>query len=772
MPSKHGFLRCFIVFVCLIHALTSEIYSQSLYEVKGRIISKETGEGLGLANIAVNNKNSGTSADDKGNFILRLPFGTYNLSVSYVGFETEYISIVLKSDTGIVFKLKAENKSLKELEVVEERVEKFDPVVSPQSGAVKMTQKDIEMVPTIAGENDIIKVIQLMPGVSKGIEGTGDFFVRGGDADQNLLLLDGATIYNTGHLFGFVSVFNPDIIGEATIYRGAFPSYYGGRLSSILDVRTAPTFTEKTEGEGSIGLISSKIMLKTPIIKNKLSFMISARRTYIDQVIRAVSKDVQLPYYFYDLNGRMDYRLNEKHSFYFSSYYGADLLKFEQEVEERNDGSAFRSNNNIFNHSQTFGWQYRPSSRWKIDLEGHHSVFKYDIVNSFIEEKIEAASGIEDYGVNLNFQNNINEKSALFFGVSTINHRVIPISFTTTGLLASILPGSRSPGKSLTESAAYAEISHDVTEKIRIRAGYRQSFGFVDNTIYPGFEPRLAVRYSLNKVSSLKLSYSRMSQYLHRVSSSSITLPVDLWYSATKDINPQSANQYSIGYAWKYPAYKIILETDIYYKDMNNLTEYEPGTSLLFNAEFEKALLQGKGESYGAEFIIKKEGERFHGWLTYSLTWAYRQFDELNEGRPYNATYDRRHNGAIVLQYNVYRRWDISAVWEYISGSRFTPVIGNYAVLNPTNTGIDVLNIYSNRNAYTLSNAHRLDLMLILKSKQKRKFQGEWRAGVYNVYNRATPVQVYITVNEAGNYEYVQPGLFGTLPFISYHFKF
>lgn len=743
--------------------------AQKIFRVEGVVKDGESGETLPLANIAVNNNFSGTSSDNDGRFVLRLPEGIYSIKTTYVGYGLRTIELDLKGDTSISFDLTSTERSLREVVVVEERI-KTDPVRSAQSSMVKMDQKDIEMVPTIAGENDIIKVVQLLPGVNKGIEGTGDFFVRGGDADQNLLLLDGASIYNTGHLFGFVSVFNPDIIGEATVLRGAFPAYYGGRLSSILDVRTRPTYTDKVEGEGSVGLLSSKLTVRTPIKKNKMGLMISGRRTYIDQIIRGANLEFQLPYYFYDLNGRFDYRLNDKHSFYVSGYYGADILTLDQSLRS-NDSSSFQSNNDISNHSQTIGWQYRASESFKLNAEIHQSAFEYDIRNSFAKERIQASSGIRDLGITVNGEYRIDDRNSLTFGLSNIYHSVQPIQFTTDGIFASIIPTSRSNGKRSNETSLYGELSHDLTEKIKVRLGYRQSFGMVDGIVYPNAEPRLAARYLLGDRSSLKISYSRMSQYLHRVSSSSITLPVDLWYSITKDIKPQTANQYTIGYAWKQPAWNITLETDLYYKDMRNLTEYEQGTTLLFNAEFEDALLQGRGESYGAEFLVRKEGDKFYGWLSYSLGWSFRQFDELNDGEPFNATYDRRHNGAVVLQYNFWKRLAISGVWEYISGSRFTPVTGQYTVINPINTGIDIVNIFSDRNAYTLSDAHRLDLMLILKSNKKRRFQGEWRAGVYNVYNRATPVQVYIRQN-AGQLEYVQPGLFGTLPFISYHFKF
>ncbi len=770
MPNQRilPFFLCGLLFL----GYSGILSAQKLYKVKGQIIDDNSGESLILANISINDGEGGMSSDENGEFSVKLPKGKHKIQTSYVGYRNFSIEFNLTRDTIIRINLKRIDKTLKEVEVVEFQENNADPVRSAQSSAVYLDQKDIEMVPTVAGENDIIKVVQLLPGVNKGIEGTGDFFVRGGDADQNLLLLDGATIYNTGHLFGFVSVFNPDIIGNATVLKGAFPSYYGGRLSSILDVRTQSTISDSTVGEGSIGLISSKLMVKTPIVKNKVGIMISGRRTYIDQVVRTLTNEFQLPYYFYDLNGRIDFQINERHSLYFSSYFGADVLKFEQEAENRDDGSVFRSNNNIYNHSQSLGWSYRTSATSKLDVEMHHAVFKYDILNSFVTEKIEANSGIEDYGISINFQNSLNEKTTLYLGANAINHQVSPIEFTTTGVLNSILPSSRSEGSNITEGSVYGEVAYDVNERLRARVGYRQSYGIYKNKIYPGFEPRLAVRYLLNESSSFKLSYSRMSQFLHRVSSSSLTLPVDFWYTITDNIRPQSADQYTIGYAWRSPNRLYVVESDIYYKDMRNLTEYEAGTTLLFNADFEDALLQGTGESYGFELLVRKEGEKFYGWLSYSLGWAFRQFDALNEGRPFNSTYDRRHNGAIVLQYNFYRRWAVSGVWEYISGSRFTPVIGQYAVTNPVNTGIDVVNIYSDRNAYILSNSHRLDLMIILKSKEKRRVQGEWRAGVYNVYNRATPVQMYVGIDESGNYQYIQPGLFGALPFVSYHFRF
>lgn len=762
--------RTYLIFFSLL-LTTGAAVAQKKYKIAGTIQDEKTKAKLSFANISIDGTSKGTTTDESGHFGIYLTKGYHVLSVTYVGFEKVEYQLRILGDTNITIGLKAKNKVLKEVEVVDVR-KKEDQVVNVQSSAISMTKKEIEMVPTIAGENDIIKVVQLMPGVSKGIEGTGDFFVRGGDADQNLLLLDGATIYNTGHLFGFISIFNSSIIGEASILKGAFPSYYGGRLSSILDVRTQSALGDSTAVEGSIGLISSRLMIKTPLKKDKVGIMVSGRRTYIDQVIDVVSDELSLPYYFYDLNGRVDYKLNDKHQLYLSGYVGADILQFERVPENSENQEPFRSNNDILNHSQTLGWQYDFPKNGKMNTEVHHSVFKYNIVSSLVNERISARSGIEDLGVKWNLQLPLGQRNLLNTGISVINHRILPIEFLSDGLVSEFIPSSRSTSKNATEMAVFGELTRDISSKLRLRLGYRQALNMAQGTLYPGFEPRIALRYAINDHSSLKWSYSRMTQVLHRVSSSSITLPVDLWYIITDDIKPQSSDQLTIGYAWNSVATGFSIESDIYYKFMRNLTEYEPGTSLLFNADFESSLLQGNGNSYGWEIMLRKRGEKLYGWVSYSLGWSTRQFEELNDGRAFFATYDRRHNAAIVLQYNLSKRLAVSSVWEFLSGSRFTPVIGQYAVVNPDNSGVEIMNVYSDRNAVKLSNSHRLDLMLIFKSKPEKRIQSEWRAGLYNVYNRATPIQTYVSLGADGSYEYIQPGLFGTLPFISYNFKF
>lgn len=765
-----GLIKIVLFLILTSGFLENNLFGQKIFKIAGRVIDLK-GNGIAQGNIIINSNSAGTSSNHDGYFILNLNKGNYTLMISHIGFRTDTLKIYLQKDTFLNFTLTPIEKELKEVEIID-RFKEHDNVSNTRTSTVKLSRKEIVMIPSISGENDIIRVVQLLPGVSKGIEGSGDYFVRGGDADQNLLILDGATIYNTGHLFGFVSVFNPDIIEDVTIMKGAFPANYGGRLSSIIDIRSKSTLTDSLEVEGAIGLISSRIALRTPLKKKKAGIMLAGRRTYVDQAIKLSGADFEIPYYFYDLNGRIDFIDNEWTNYYISGFYAADVLSMNDQIEFNGETESISSNNIISTYALTTGMEVKIEEGRNSRLELHTTKYGYDIRNTISEEQILAVSGITDYGATLNFENTKHKNLVLNSGLSLIRHQISPIVIQTEGIISELLPSTRNDGQILIEGGMYFDISTDITKKLRMSAGVRESFGVVDKQFYPNLEPRLALRYFINEFSALKVSYSRMNQYLHRVSSSAISLPVDFWYTSTRSIKPQTSDQYTIGWARTLPSKEITIETDIYYKKMQNLTEYKDGTTLLFNADFEQSLIQGEGESYGLEILLRKNGQKLEGWLSYSLGWAYRKFDELNDGQRFNATYDRRHNGAIVVQYNFTRRFAVSTVWEYISGRRFTPVIGQYAMANPLNTGVEVFEIYSTRNAYTLADAHRLDLMIIIKGRGARRLQGEFRAGLYNVYNSTTPIQMYITSDDFGNFRYVQPGLFGTLPFISYLFKF
>ena len=709
-------------------------YGQKTVKLSGKVVAEDGKDPLVLSNIYALQVNKGTVTDEDGWFTLNLKNGIDTIRVSYIGYRTLDIPLVLQKDTTINISLESLSTKLMVVELKDSLNYAYDKLDRTAMSTISLSAKDFSRLPSIIGEADVIKAIQLLPGVNKGVEGSSDLFVRGGDADQNLVLLDGNTVYNTGHLFGFLSVFNPDIVKEANLTKGAFPANYGGRLSSVLDIRTKSDVAKKTEVSGMIGLLSSGISIAQPLKKESLGIRLAARRTYIDQVLKTLESEVQVPYYFYDLNGRLDWIMDDKNKFYASGYYGQDVLDFsrerkdddeeppvEGEEEEETEGN-FQSNFDTENSSASIGWRHTGASVTSEAMLSR-TFYSYVFDNSFLDDGIKVFSEIEDYSLHWKLSSKPSDDISWSTGISGISHDISPSVLETEGILAELIESSRSEGLFSVEGALFGHMEKNLNEKWLLNVGFRQSFATGDNSWYTGAEPRVGVRYKIDAVKSLKGSYSLMRQYMHRVSTSTVSLPVDLWYSITDDIKPQRSHQFTIGYVQSFPERKISVELESYVKYMNNITEYEEGTNLVFSTDFVDALLQGEGRAYGFELFARKEHYKWHAWLSYALSWADRQFDDLNGGSRFPAKYDRRHTLSFAAQYDINERWSFSTIWEYISGSRFTPIIGQYAVINPGNTGVEVQNIYSSRNAVSLSDSHRLDMAFILKSKPEKRFQ-------------------------------------------------
>lgn len=744
--------------------------AQHTVSIVGRVLDSESSTPLPFCTVGVNGNTSTARTDDKGNFKFKSPPGKMTLTFFYVGYASKTLDLELKADTTITISLAQSTTTLDDVVIHDERFFGENQVEGIRSSTTKVEAKDVLMVPGIAGEPDLIRTMQLLPGVTKGVEGSVDFFVRGGDADQNLVLLDEAIVYNSGHLFGFMSVFNPDMLGDVQMVKGGFPAYYGGRLSSVIDIKTDQTIPDKTNVSGSIGVISSNLTISKPLIKDKLAVKVAGRRTYIDQLLKLTGDpDLQLPYYFYDFNGRVDFKPSPNHSIYFSNYLGADILDLESSNPDSNGSSEF----DIVNSSQSLGWKHLTPTNNLLKVTLIRSHFSYLVDNSFEESTLTVSNSITDYGMKVRYDVFSLPLEKASIGLDMTRHGMDPLEVNSTGIVEDIFPSARSSAIASLEGGVYADVEKELTDRTSVSLGYRQSFANVDGKLYLGFEPRLLARYKLNEFSSLKFNFTIMSQYQHRVSSASISLPVDLWYSVTRNIKPQRATQFGLSYVRSFSDLGLLFESEVYYKTANNVIEYEEGTNLFLNTDFEQSILQGRAKSYGWEVLLRKNGERLNGWASYTLSWANRQLDELNEGAVFPARYDRRHNVSIVANYKIFRLWEVSAVWEYLSGSRFTPVVAQYAITNPLNTGVTVENIYPDRNSVALSSTHRLDLSLVKKSKPTKKMYSEWRLGLYNVYNRAAPVGIQIEQDEeTGLFNYQQPGLFGTLPFISYRFKF
>ena len=518
-----------------------------------------------------------------------------------------------------------------------------------------------------------------------------------------------------------------------------------------------------------IGLIASRLFVEQPIVRNKAGFWIGARRTYIDRVVRVVGEE--LPYFFYDFNGKLILSPSKNNRIEISHYGGQDILDLFRDAN--NDGRGFLTTYSSGNSTQSVRWLKHLRDDWRSTLSVVRTSYHYRIGNAFEENAVSAFSDIGDYGAKVAIMNDsLRGGRSVKVGLDWTRHAISPNIINAVGTISQLLESSATSGRVANEFAAYAQQEWPVGRKWRVNAGLRASFATVRDKNYFTPEPRVSARYEVRSGEAIKLSYSRMAQYMHRISNSAISTPTDIWYPVTDSIHPQTGHQFSAAWQKFISQRKIYASGELYYKTMEDLVGYEEGTNLFFNTDFESRLIQGKGRAYGFEVLVRKDAGRLTGWVSYSLSWSWRQYDRINNGAWFPARYDRRHNGAIVAQYTLGKRWAVSAVWEFISGSKFTPIIGQYSVLAPTLTGIDLIPVFSGTNAVKLADAHRLDIGIKLLSKPERKFRWQWFMGVYNVYNRATPIGMVIEQNEIdGSLRYMQPGLFGTLPFISYGFR-
>jgi len=769
-------LRRMIVVGIMLIIFISGLKAQDKITISGYLTDAENGEALIFGNVVLKNTTQGSDSNEYGFYSIDIPKGESTTIVySYVGYDSKEIELSEMSSTTVDVKLSAAGETLDAVEVVAKKVDSGKAEIrSTQTSAINIPINDIKTIPSLGGEVDIIKVIQLMPGISKGGEGGTGMFVRGGDADQNLVLLDEATVYNIGHLFGFFSVFNPDALRDLTIIKGGFPAHYGGRLSSVLDVRMKEGNNQKINVEGGIGLLSSRLTIQAPIIKDKASFLISGRRTYIDQIFKAVG--ITLPYYFYDFNAKFNYKFSEKDRIYLSGYFGDDVLAFDETVDNEEEGEDDLDLNFGFqlgNFTQTLRWNHIYNPKLFSNLSLIHTSFNYNINGNVLNNSVIIKSEIRDLGLKLDFANYKTDKVKIRFGAHLIWHRFRPNILSAAGDVAAFIENKQGEIRNTFENALYANYENQITDDLKISAGLRATGSFVKNRFFFNPEPRVSASYALNDNQSFKLSYSNMNQYMHRVSSSTVALPTDLWYPVSENIKPQSSNQVAASYNHYLDRPQVSFTLEGYYKKMNNLIEYKEGSNLILNDNFEELLLQGAGESWGAEILLRKQTGRLNGWLAYTLAWSQRDFEELNEGQKFWAKYDRRHVLSFVGNYEINKKLTFSAVWEYSSGARFTPLRAQYLFPNAGLSNIELVPIYSKRNEFTLSSSHRLDVNLVIKNKREKKFNSEWHLGAYNAYNRATPYSIRVRLDpETGQLKYEQPGLFGMIPSIAYNFKF
>lgn len=757
------------------------VSAQQKHTVDGTIKEKNSGEVLiGASVYLLELPHSGTVSNAYGFYSITAPAGVYTLIVSFSGYKQDSIKINLDKDISQIVELVQRSKQLEDVMVVSGK--RNENVSRPLMGVQKLSVEEIKNVPVIFGEKDVLKTIQLLPGVKSAGEGSSGFYVRGGGTDQNLILLDEATVYNASHLLGFFSAFNSDAIKDITLYKGAIPAEYGGRLSSVVDIKMNDGNNQDYHVSGGLGLISSRLNIEGPIVKDKGSFIVSARRTYADLFLK-LSSDSSLKnnsLYFYDLNVKANYKINNKNRVYLSGYFGKDNFGL---------GSIFGID--YGNSTATVRWNHIFNSRLFSNTSFIYSNYNYNIHINSLTNNIIVKSKIEDFSLKEDLQYFINSNSKLNFGFNLIHHTISPgiVDASSTSSYNSLALQSKYD----LENAAYITHEYSPSGKIKLNYGLRFSafsvlgpgnfytYDSAGNTIktvtysngtfvktYFDLEPRFSASYQLSQSNSFKLSYTRNVQNLHLLSNSVSTDPTDLWVPSSPNIKPEIADQFSAGYFRNFDDNKYEFSSELYYKIMQNQIDYKNGAELRANENVESQLLFGKGRAFGIELFFKKKYGKLTGWVSYTLSRTERKIDGINNYNWYPAKQDQTHNIAIVGMYQANSRWTLSANWVYNTGNAVTFPSGKYNVNGQTTF------YYTERNGYRMPAYHRLDFAATLMGKKKKKWQGSWTFSLYNVYGRENPyfIQFQNDPNDPTKTQAVQTALFRWVPSVTYNFKF
>ena len=766
----------FFLLIC-INILT--LNAQTKYTISGYVRDGGTGEQLIGTTIRVEGAITvSATSNEYGFFSLTVAKGPYQLTIGSVGYDLDKRSITLDKNIQLNISLKPQDNSLNE--VVISGAGKAEHVTSAKMGVERLSMKEIDRVPVLFGERDLIKVVQLLPGVKSAGEGNSGFYVRGGAADQNLILLDESVVYNPSHLLGFFSTFNSDAIKDVTLYKGNTPAQYGGRLSSVMDVKMNEGNNQKFSVNGGIGIIASRITVSGPIVKNKGSFLFSARRTYADLFLKLSSDTVvnKSALYFYDLNLKANYQFGEKDKVYLSGYLGKDKLGL---------GDLFGLD--WGNKSGTLRWNHQFGPKLFSNTSLIYSDYNYNIdLNSSDSFSGGISSQIKDWNLKQEFSFYPNTNNTWRIGVNSIYHTIKPGEYTGDFTLVS------QPYTHSWENSFYLYNEWKASDKLRVEYGLRVSAfsvlggdnnfynldteGAITDTLnygkgkivktYLNLEPRVSAAYQLNDISSLKVAYARNTQSLHQLSSSATSTPTDKWVATNNIIKPEIADQVSIGYFrnLKDNAYEFSAET--YYKALQNQLDYKDGANIRSNDPIEPQLLFGKGRAYGLEVLLRKKTGRLTGWVSYTLSRTEKQINGINDSEWYAARQDRTHDISIVGMYDLNKKWSLSATFVFYTGNAVSFPSGKYYVDN------QVVFLYTQRNAYRMPDYHRLDLSAICKLKQRKDFSSELVLGLYNAYGRANAYTITFRDNpdDRSQTQAVQTSLFRFVPSVSYNFKF
>lgn len=773
------------------HFLIGDSTAQK-FTINGYITDSLSGETLIGANLLISSTGKGISTNAYGFYSLTLDKGTYQMVFSYVGYFTKVIEVTLDSNLSYNCQLVSENYNREEVVVTAKR--RDQNVQSAQMGKFDLSIDKIKQIPALMGEVDVLKAIQLLPGVSNAGEGNSGIYIRGGGPDQNLIMLDDAVVYNPGHLFGFFSVFNGDAVKNVSLIKGGMPAQYGGRLSGVVDITMKDGNNQDYEVEGGIGLIASRLSIQGPIQKDKSSFMISARRTYIDALVKPfVPKTANLygsGYYFYDVNAKANFKLGDKDRLFFSGYFGRDVFDFNSAQR------SFKTNIPWGNSTGTIRWNHVFNRKLfaNTTLVYNDYNFKFDATQNDFRAVL--SSGIRDLNAKVDFDWYPAPEHKVKYGVQYTFHTFLPNQFS--GQQGEVeLPAQNADRKYAREFGIFIQDDWEISDKLKVNAGMRWS-GFSQvgpytriNTdangnstdsikygsgervkFYNGIEPRVTFRYGLTNESSIKAGVTRNLQYIHLATNSASTLPTDLWVSSTYRVPPQRGWQYALGYFKNFEKNKWETSVEVYYKTMESQIEYREGfTPSLSDPELD--FVFGRGWSYGAEFFLNKTRGRLNGWIGYTLSWTWRQFDELNQGQKYPAKFDRRHDISVVANYDLSKKWKFGGVFVFATGNAATFPERFYFV-----EGV-LTQEFSRINAYRMPSYHRADISFTYtrRPETKRKYKSSWVFGAYNIYSRLNPYFIFFgqdgdPAQGTQQIEAIQVSIFPVIPSVTWNFKF
>jgi hypothetical protein len=776
--------------ILLLSLFTLTCFSQNSYTISGYVQDNESGENLIGVSIYDKATFKGTSTNQYGFYSLTLDEGMYEILYSFIGFKTISKNINLNKDIRLNISLDSDAILTEEVIVTGERLDKN--VSSSDMSQAKIAVSNIKQIPVILGEVDILKAAQLLPGIQSGGEGNSGLYVRGGGPDQNLILLDEAVVYNAAHLFGFFSVFNADAIKDINIIKGGMPAEYGGRLSSVLDITMKDGNNKKYQADGGIGLLSSRLTLQGPVQKNKSSFIVSGRRTYIDVLSDPFIGEENAfngsGYYFYDLTTKINYRLSDKDRLYLSGYFGRDVFNF------ANSKNGFAIQIPWGNATTSLRWNHLFNDKLFMNTSLIFSDYRFEFNLAQQDFELKIFSGINDWNTKVDFLYQPNQRHTIKFGTNYTYHEFTPGN--ATGKSGEVVFEPEEIFRQYSnEGALYFSDDFEISDVLKVHAGLRyssfQHSGYIsfrdyikndfsgsdDN--YRHMEPRLSFRYKLSTSSSIKAAYTQNYQYIHLASTSSVSLPTDLWVPSSKAIEPKFADQFAFGYFKNLNDNMYETSIEAYYKEMTNLIEYKEGVlpEDNTNSNSDDAFTFGDGDSYGLEFLVKKNKGKTTGWIGYTWSKTTRFFDEVNNGNAFPAKYDRRHDLSITATHKYSNKWTFSSVFVYATGNSITLPTERYVI------GENIYTEFTSRNGFRIDPYHRLDIGATYTPKKKRKYQSSWNFSIYNLYSRKNPYFIYFALEAPegvdgslveGNLtpKAYQVSIFPILPSVTWNFNF